>query len=157
MKFKHLAWAQKMLSFEDIPVARRTYREISQEWFDDVAATGLQCAGSNTGFCHASCRAARAGQPRLACNRRRRPRRGGNDSAAEEEIAAVWNFAIGGVHHMNHLTIASILAFVTTVLFLPLLANASSPVALPEPISLTLLATGVAGLGAAEMIRRLRK
>lgn len=58
---------------------------------------------------------------------------------------------------MNHLTIASILAFVTTVLFLPLLANASSPVALPEPISLTLLATGVAGLGAAEMIRRLRK
>jgi len=41
-------------------------------------------------------------------------------------------------------------------LFIPTQASATLPVALPEPISLTLLATGIAGLGAAEIIRRRR-
>ena len=57
---------------------------------------------------------------------------------------------------MNRLTIASMFSFVMTVLFLPLQANASSPAPVPEPLSLALLATGVAGLGAAELIRRRR-
>ena len=57
---------------------------------------------------------------------------------------------------MNCLTIASMFCLVMTVLFLPLQANASGSVPVPEPVSLTLLATGVAGLGAAELIRRRR-
>ena len=58
---------------------------------------------------------------------------------------------------MNRLTIASVFSFVMTALLLPLQANASGSVPVPEPVSLTLLATGVAGLGAAELIRRRRK
>ena len=57
---------------------------------------------------------------------------------------------------MNRFTIASMVSFVMTALFLPLQAHASSPAPVPEPVSLTLLATGVAGLGAAELIRRRR-
>ena len=39
-------------------------------------------------------------------------------------------------------------------LFLPLQAQASSPAPVPEPVSLALFATGLAGLGVAELIRR---
>jgi hypothetical protein len=41
--------------------------------------------------------------------------------------------------------------------FVPTQASASSPAPVPEPLSLALLATGIAGLGAAEVIRRRRK
>jgi hypothetical protein len=51
----------------------------------------------------------------------------------------------------NHSMVFPLLAF---GLFVPTQAFATLPVALPEPVSLTLLATGIAGLGAAEMIRR---
>ena len=48
---------------------------------------------------------------------------------------------------------ALVLALVVTGMLLPLQANASV-VTVPEPFSLALLATGLAGLGAAELIRR---
>lgn len=49
-----------------------------------------------------------------------------------------------------------ILPLLGLALFSPGYAHATLPVALPEPVSLTLLATGIAGLGAAEVMRRRR-
>ena len=56
---------------------------------------------------------------------------------------------------MNHLK-NNILLFTLAVTgaFLPMQANASTPGAVPEPLSLALLVTGLAGLGTAELIRR---
>ena len=48
---------------------------------------------------------------------------------------------------------AFLFALVATGVLLPLQAHASF-ISVPEPLSLTLLATGLAGLGAAELIRR---
>jgi len=51
---------------------------------------------------------------------------------------------------------AFLIALVVTGVVLPLQAYASGTASAPEPVSLTLLAVGVAGLGAAEFIRRRR-
>ena len=51
----------------------------------------------------------------------------------------------------------SLLLLIATVLLLPVQALASVAGTVPEPLSLALLATGLAGLGAAEVIRRRNK
>lgn len=49
-----------------------------------------------------------------------------------------------------------LLLSMATILLAPIYAHASGSVSTPEPLSLMLLGTGLAGLGAAEVIRRRR-
>jgi hypothetical protein len=55
---------------------------------------------------------------------------------------------------MKHLNMTALLMFLVMGLVIPIQAFASIVGTVPEPLSLALLATGIAGLGAAEIIRR---
>ena len=55
---------------------------------------------------------------------------------------------------MTHLNMTLLFMLLVVGLILPIHALASTVGTVPEPFSLALLATGIAGLGAAEVIRR---
>jgi MYXO-CTERM domain-containing protein len=60
----------------------------------------------------------------------------------------------GGLTMKFHKENAYLFALIVIGVLSPIQANASIVGTVPEPLSLTLLATGLAGLGAAELIRR---